>query len=80
MRICKKKPDTSPGNSFPVQILNNKSKKLIRIIENIPNNLQPRSSSDIKNRIKNTTTRKIPINYTYFLKKALLFILKQRKI
>ena len=49
-------------------------------MENIPKNLQPRSSSDIKNRIKNTTTRKIPIKYTYFLKEALLFILKQRKI
>ena len=65
----KNKIETSPGNSNPVQIANTKNKVLIRIIDNIPNNLQPRGSVDIKHRIKKNSYSKIQINYTHSLPK-----------
>ena len=70
----KNKIETSPGNSNPVQIANTKNKVLIRIIDNIPNNLQPRGSVDIKHRIKKNSYSKIQINYTHSLPKGSIAI------
>ena len=44
--------------------------KNIRIIDNIPPNLQPKSSSDIKKRIKEYTKEEITVDYTYILPKG----------
>ena len=48
----------------------NTSNKVIRIIDNIPKDLQINNSNLIKKRIKETTTEEIPIDFTYTLPKG----------
>ena len=48
----------------------NTSNKIIRIIDNIPKGLQTNNLNLIKKRIKETTTVKIPIDFTYTLPKG----------
>ena len=48
----------------------NTSNKIIRIIDNIPKDLQTNNLNLIKKRIKETTTVKIPIDFTYTLPKG----------
>ena len=48
----------------------NTSNKIIRIIDNIPKALQTNNLNLIKKRIKETTTVKIPIDFTYTLPKG----------
>ena len=48
----------------------NTSNKVIRIIDNIPKDLQKNNSKLIKKRIKETTTEEIPIDFTYTLPKG----------
>ena len=48
----------------------NTSNKVIRIIDNIPKDLQTNNSNLIKKRIKETTTEEIPIDFTYTLPKG----------
>ena len=43
------------------------SKNFIRIIDNIPKNVLPKSSEDIKNRIKATSTKHIKTDFLYTL-------------
>ena len=70
--FCEEQPVTSTNLNHKPAVTegNNKHKILIRLIDNIPNNLKPKNSSDIKTRINNTISQNIQINYTYNLPKG----------
>ena len=54
------------------------SENFIRIIDNIPRNILPKSSEDIKNRIKATTTKHIKTDFLYKRRHSLTLTFRRR--